>query len=77
MTFTVGSETVQVDDSGASDTFEAHAAPVYRDGELWVDGTRLFRARWDVNLHPAIEDREHLQKREDGSAVFTSWLVNP
>lgn len=77
LTFTVGSETVQVDDLGAPDTFEAHAAPVYRDGELWVFGERLFRAGWDVNLRQAIEDWEHPQKAEDGSGVFTLWIVNP
>lgn len=77
LTFTVGSETVQVDDSGASDTFEAHAAPVYRDGELWVDGKRLFRALWDVDLHPAVGERERPQKAEDGSGLFTSWIVSP
>ena len=76
LTFTVGSQTVQVDDSGAPDTFEAHAAPVYRDDELWVDGMRLFRPLWDVDLHPALE-RDHPQKAEDGSGVFTAWIVSP
>ena len=77
LAFTVGSKTVQVDGSTSLDTFEGNAAPAYRDGELWVDGRNLFRTMWSVNLNTAVENWEKPQIAEDGSAIFTSWIVNP
>ena len=77
LTFAVGSKAVQVDGPQSGNTSEENDAPVYRDGELWVDGAVLFRAMWSVNLNAAIENWEEPQKAEDGSALFTSWIVNP
>lgn len=34
-------------------------------------------ALWSIDLGVAIEDWENPQRRDDGSAIFTSWLVNP
>ena len=83
LTFTLGSKTVRAEgrwnlDSGrwTTDSFEAGAAPVYRDGELWVDGERLFLLAWSVNLDAAYEDDEP-PRAEDGFAIFDSLLVKP
>ena len=77
LTFTAGSKTVQVDGPWNWDTSEEDAAPVYQDGELWVDAMPLFRTVWSINMTVALEDWENPQRRDDGSAIFTSWLVNP
>lgn len=83
LTFTLGSKTVQADgqwnlDSGrwTTDSFETDAAPVYRDGELWVDGTRLFLLAWSVDLDAACSD-DAPPRDEDGFAIFDSLLVKP
>lgn len=77
LTFTVGSTTVQVDGQWSRDSFERDAAPVYWDGELWVDAASLFRSAWKVGLQATVEDLENSQIGEDGSVIFTSWLVTP
>lgn len=77
VTFTVGSKTVQVDGPQSWNASEEGDAPAYRDGELWVDGKILLRTAWSIELTAAIEDRRNVQKAEDGSAIFTSWIVDP
>lgn len=76
LTFTVGSKTVQVDGPWSQDTSDLRSAPVYLDSELWVYGDGLFHAAWNIDM-TAIMDRENPQRKEDGSGVFTFWLVNP
>lgn len=77
VTFTVGSKTVQVDGPWSWNLSKGDAAPVYQDGELWVDAAVLLRTVWSVNLNAAIEDWDNVQIAEDKSAIFTSWVVNP
>ena len=76
LTFTADSKTVQVDGPWNWDTSEENAAPVYRDGELWVNADGLFRTVWSIGMRP-IKDWENPFIREDSSAVHTSWIVNP
>ena len=76
LTFTLGSNTVQVDDLWNHDISEWPSAPVYRDGELWVYGDGLFRTVWSIGMRP-VADRENPFIREDSSGVRTSWIVNP
>ena len=74
LTFTVGSETVQVDGPSSLDPSEESVPPVYWDGELWVDGWRLFLDVWDVQLDQAFWSP---QKLEDGSSASGFWAVTP
>lgn len=77
LTFTLGSKTVQVSGPWSWDASEMDLAPAYQGGELWVDAVSLLRTVWSVQLDAAMEDRDKTVRREDGSAVFTSWVVNP
>lgn len=77
LSFTVGSKMVQADPPWSWDISEEGAAPAYRDGELWVDGTVLLRIAWGIDLTAAVEDWRIPQTAEDGSVVFTSWVVDP
>lgn len=77
LTFTLDSKTVQVNGPWSWDAVEEDIAPVYREGELWVNSAPLLRTVWSVQLDVAMEDRDKAVRREDGSAVFTSWVVNP
>lgn len=75
--FTVGDQAAQVDGPWSWNPSEADAAPVYQDGELWVDAATLLRTVWSIELNAAIKDWDSAQWAEDGSAIFTSWVVNP
>lgn len=77
LTFTVGSTAVQVDGQWGRDSFEGNTAPVCWGDELWVDAASLFRSAWKVGLQATVEDLENSQIGEDGSVIFTSWLVTP
>lgn len=77
VTFTVGDKVIQADGQWNRNTTEVDAAPVYQDGELWVDAAPLLRTVWSIELNAAIEDWDSAQWAEDGSAIFTSWVVNP
>lgn len=77
LTFTTGDRVVQVDGQWDWDSSEEDTAPVYRDGELWVDAAALLRLVWSIELRAANEYPENYQIAEDGSILFTAWLVNP
>ena len=77
VTFTVGDKAIQVDGQWNWNTTEVDAAPAYQNGELWVDAVALLRTAWSIHLDAAIGDRDSIQKTEDGSVIFTSWVVNP
>lgn len=77
LTFTVGSTAVQVDGQWGRDSFEGNTAPVCWDDELWVDAAALFRSAWNISMQATVEDWENRQIGEDGSVIFTSWLVTP
>lgn len=77
VTFTVGDKVIQVDGQWNWNTTEVDAAPAYQDGELWVDAVALLRTAWSIHLDAAVGDRDSIQKTEDGSVIFTSWVVNP
>lgn len=80
ITFTLGSKAVQCEAIPEGwNASETNAAPVYQDGELWVndDGYGLFSIAWNVELTAAIEDWEHRQVSEDHSVTFTDWVVIP
>ena len=77
LTFTVGSKTVQVDGPWSWDSTEEGSAPVYRDGELWVDSAALFRTVWSIDLDASVGDWDNAQWTQNGSALFTTWVVNP
>lgn len=74
MTFTLGSRLVQ---RGTEDgePFEMDAAPVYRDGELWVDAASLVRGCWDVELTAARENVWADGFTADNT--WTRWVVIP
>lgn len=74
MTFTLGSRTVQVDGMGWDET-ETTAAPVYRDGELWVDAVSDIRGCWDLGLIAAFENSWANGFAPD--ETWTDWVVIP
>lgn len=82
VTFTLGSKLVQQDVEGR-EPWEMHAAPMYQDGELWVDASILIRGAWDIELVSASNNRETLPVTEnfllEGNDLvsFTSWVVIP
>ena len=73
LTFTLGSKTVQIDNQGDRYMVDRDVAPVYRDGELWVD----FPLVWSIELSASNKDWESTEFTEDGLAIFTCWVVNP
>lgn len=77
LTYSVGSKTVQVDGPWSWDATDEGLAPVYRDGELWIDSAPLLRTVWSIELSAAVEDWDNRQVAEDGSVALTSWVVNP
>lgn len=74
MTFTLGSRTVRVDGMGWDET-ETIAAPVYRDGELWVDDASGIRSCWDLGLVTAFENSWANGFTAD--YTWTDWVVIP
>ena len=72
-TFTLGSKTVLLEGAGR-DSGDMGAAPVYRDGDLWVsDGIYLnLSGAWKISLRPSPPDKETFQ--EQG---WTSLTVIP
>ncbi len=76
LTFALDSKLVQRDVEGW-EPWEMYAAPVYQDGELWVDASVLIRSAWDIELTSAIDSWETRQTAEDGLVSFTSWVVIP
>ena len=76
MTFTLDSKLVHQDVEDW-EPWEMPAAPVYQDGELWVDASVCIRSYWDVELIAAIDSWETRQVAEDGLVSFTSWVVIP
>ncbi len=58
-TFTLGSKTVLLEGAGR-DSGDMGAAPVYRDGDLWVsDGIYLdLSGAWKISLRPSPPDKE-------------------
>ena len=76
LSFTLGSRTVRVDSmDGAASEIESAAVPVYRDGELWVDGARGIRGCWDVELTAARENVWADGFTADNT--WTRWVVIP
>lgn len=72
MTFTLGSDLVQrdVEEWGP---WEMDAAPVYQDGELWVDASACIRGYWDVEL---VAASENLWANGFGGG-WTDWVIIP
>lgn len=74
LTFTLGSSLVQRDVEDW-EPWEMDAAPVYRDGELWVDAVTVIRGCWDVELVAAFENSWANGFSADDT--WTDWVVIP
>lgn len=65
MTFTVGSNIIELDGS-ANEAEEMYSAPVFQDGELWADAYGGLRNNWNVGAN-LVEDKEWAD----------TWLIIP
>lgn len=73
MAFSLDSNLIQRDLEGC-EPWEMHSAPVYQDGELWVDASVCIRAYWNVELIAAFENS--WAGITEGTS-WTDWVVIP